>query len=149
MKLSLCARSLIALAFLLCLAPRAAAQGAGVRVGASGDPDQFYVGAHVETGAIADRLHFRPNVEVGFGDGVTLVAINFEFAYKFPSRQPWAVYAGGGPALNLFFFDRNNEAEGGFNFMVGLEHRSGFFGEVKAGALRSPNVKLGVGIKLQ
>ena len=48
MKLTLAARCVIALAFCLLLAAPAFAQSVGVRVGASGDPDQFFVGAHFE-----------------------------------------------------------------------------------------------------
>ena len=68
----------------------AAAQGLGVRAGASVDPDQFYFGGHLDTGPIADRLHFRPNVEIGLGDDVTLVAFNIEFAYFFPPAGGWS-----------------------------------------------------------
>ena len=67
------------------------------------DPDQFYFGGHVETSALVDRLHFRPNVEVGFGDDLTLITANMDFVYKFPtSRNGWGLYAGGGPALNIY-----------------------------------------------
>lgn len=62
-------------------ASRANAQGVGVRAGVSGDPNQFYMGAHVETDELADHLRFRPNLEVGISDSITLAAPNFEFAY--------------------------------------------------------------------
>ena len=52
----------------------AAAQAPGVRGGVSVDPDQFYVGGHYETGPLVDRLHFKPNIELGFGDDITLFA---------------------------------------------------------------------------
>src|SRR4029434_692614 len=78
----------------------AAAQEAGVRAGVSADPDQFYCGGHFETAPLVDRLHFRPNVEIGVGDHVTLVAFNLEFAYHFPTGGHWFTYFGGGPALH-------------------------------------------------
>ena len=56
----------------------ASAQGfrPGVRAGASVDPDQFYFGGQVETPPIVDRVHLRPNVDIGFGDDTTLIAVN-------------------------------------------------------------------------
>lgn len=128
-----------------CMAAPASAQTAGVRVGISGDPDQFYFGGHVETAPVVDRLRFRPNVEIGLGDHVTLVTLNFEFAYMFPSQQPWNLYAGGGPALNIIHTDQDTSGEGGFNLLVGAAHRGSLFVEFKVGALKSPNVKFGVG----
>ena len=122
------------------------AQGPGVRGGISIDPDQFYFGGHYETPALVDRLHFRPNLEVGIGDDVVTTAINFEFVYKFPSRSPWRLYAGGGPAVNFYSFDNDNsETEGGFNFLIGAEQRNGLFFELKVGVIDSPDLKFGVG----
>ena len=125
----------------------AAAQGPGVRGGVSVDPDQFYVGAHYETGPLVDRLHFKPNLEVGFGDDLTLVALNFEFVYKFPTRRAWNLYAGAGPAINIYSFDDldDSEAEPGLNFLFGAEHARGLFFELKLGAIDSPDLKFGVG----
>lgn len=127
------------------LATPAAAQGPGLRGGVSISPDQGYFGAHYETTPLVDRLHFRPNIEVGLGDDVTTTALNMEFVYKFPTRSAWGVYAGGGPAVNFYSFDNDTETEGGLNFMVGVENRTGLFFEVKVGAIDSPDVKFGVG----
>jgi hypothetical protein len=121
----------------------AAAQEAGVRAGASADPDQFYFGGHLETAPLVDRLHFRPNVEIGVG--VTVVAFNFEFAYHFPTGNNWFTYAGGGPALNVIRFHGNTNSEGGFNLLIGVQHNRGLFAEVKAGLADSPDFKIGVG----
>ncbi len=75
----------------------------GIRGGVSIDPDQGYFGVHYESSALIDRLHFRPNLEVGLGDDLTHVGLNMEFVYKFPRRrQSWSLYAGGGPAVNFF-----------------------------------------------
>lgn len=126
-------------------ATSASAQSTGVRVGVSGSPDQFYFGGHVETEPLVDRLAFRPNAEIGLGDKVTVIALNFEFAYHFPSSRPWSVYAGAGPALNVWDTDRDTSAEGGFNILVGAAHRDGLFVEFKVGAIESPDVKFGVG----
>ncbi|MFH1573210.1 MAG: hypothetical protein ABIG68_04465 [Acidobacteriota bacterium] len=138
-------------------AERVSAQegGFGIRAGASVDPDQFHVGGHFESGPLVRRLTFRPNMELGFGDHVATVAFNLEFAYHLPlQRSDWSVYFGAGPALNIFNFDDDfdgrgrrsgTEAEGGFNILVGLQHDRGLFGELKVGALDSPDLKITVG----
>ncbi len=139
-------------AFGLALMPAVAlAQGPGVRGGVAIDPDQFYFGGHYETDALVDRVHFRPNIEAGLGDDLTLVALNFEFAYKFPRRNGWQLYAGGGPSVNFYSFDRGKDndretnSEAGLNFLIGVEQSEGLFFEFKIGALDSPELKFGVG----
>src|SRR4029450_7206222 len=106
----------------------AVAQDAGIRGGISVDPDQFYVGGHLETPPLVDRLYFRPNLEVGFGDDLTLIAANMEFVYKFSRNRAMNLYAGAGPALNIFLTDGdgdNSDTEAGFNFLVGMETNRG------------------------
>jgi hypothetical protein len=127
----------------------ASAQEFGVRAGASVDPDQFYFGGHVETGPLASRIHFRPNVELGIGDDVTTVAINFEVVYKQPiRRQPWTFYGGGGPAINIYDTDVESDTQGGFNLLGGFEHDKGLFFELKLGMVDSPDFKVGIGYVL-
>lgn len=123
----------------------AAAQTVGARVGASVNPDQFVFGAHVETAPVIEQVYFRPNVEIGIGDDTTVVGLNFEFVYKFPSRGPWVLYAGGGPALNVVDTERATNTEGGLNILIGAEHTRGLFFEAKGGALDSPDFKITVG----
>ena len=127
----------------------ALAQDGGIRGGISVDPDQFYFGGHLETSPLVERLYFRPNVEVGFGDDLTLIAANMEFVYKFTTRRPWNLYAGGGPALNVYMFDgdgdNDSETEAGVNVLVGVEQSNGLFFEFKVGLIDSPDFKFGVG----
>jgi hypothetical protein len=134
-----------AAAVVLAMPSSTAAQGLGVRAGASVDPDQFYVGGHYETAALVEQLHFRPNLEVGFGDDITAVGMNIEFVYKIPIDGPWSLYAGGGPALNIYSFNDETETDGGLNVLFGAETTNGLFFEVKLGAINSPDVKFGVG----
>ena len=130
----------------LAAAPAVAqAQEFGARAGVSVDPDQFYFGGHFQSEPLIDRLRFRPNVEIGVGDDTTLVAFNVEFAYFFPTRNPWQLYAGGGPALNLIDFNDETDAEPGLNMLVGVQHANGLFFEFKVGAFDSPDFKFGVG----
>lgn len=136
------------LAFLLAPAsPAPAQQGPGVRAGVGADPDQFYVGGHYVTAPLVEGLRFQPNVEAGFGDEVTLVAVNFEFGYWFRLDREWQLYVGGGPAMNLYDSDRRDDTdvEPGVNLLAGLRLRKGLFFEFKVGVLDSPDVKFGVG----
>ncbi len=144
-------RWLAGLSFLLGVvlfsATPALAQDPGLRGGISIDPDQFYFGGHLETGPLVERLHFRPNVEVGFGDDLTLIGANMEFVYKFSANRGLNLYVGGGPALNVFMFDGadDSETEAGFNVLVGAETPRGLFFEFKLGVIDSPDFKFGVG----
>lgn len=134
----------------------AAQEQVGIRAGVSGDPDQFVFGGHIETFPLLDRLVFRPNAEIGIGSDLVLIAFNLEFAYKIPLEDnPWTVYVGAGPALNIFSDDGgrrerdDTEAEGGFNILVGAEHVGGLFTEFKVGAIDSPDLKFMIGYSFQ
>lgn len=135
------------LAAVLFLGTPAAAQDGGLRGGLTVDPDQFYFGGHLETPPLVDRLYFRPNVELGVGNDLTLIAANMEFVYKFPSRGGWGIYAGGGPALNVYMYDGddNSDTDAGLNLLVGVESARGLFFEFKMGVVDSPDFKFGVG----
>jgi len=131
-------------------APAEAQQGMGIRAGVSGDPAQFYFGGHAAFGPIADMLWFRPNIEVGVGNGAALIALNGEFTYWIPLRKnPWNLYLGAGPAANIFTSggvgNRNSDVRPGFNLLVGIAQRKGLFSEIKIGAIDSPSFKFGIG----
>ena len=138
-------------AFMLTAGTAAAQSGFGVRAGASATPDQFYMGAHVDVGEVVERFWFRPNAEVGFGNGLTLFSLNGEFVYDIPlkSSHRWVPYVGGGPAFLIGSFrtpfGRETATGGGFNFVGGVRQRKGFMGELKIGTFDSPDFKLGVG----
>jgi len=126
----------------------------GIRVGISGDPDQFVFGGHIETAPLLERLVFRPSAEIGLGSDLVLMAFNLEFAYKIPLEDnPWTVYVGAGPALNILSFSDDDDrrgrddtkVEGGFNIVLGAEHSGGLFTEFKIGASDSPDLKLMIG----
>jgi hypothetical protein len=138
---------LLAALLVVTTAASAAAQNAGVRAGVSGSPDQFFFGLHYETEQLVDRVHFKPNLEVGVGSDQTLVAINLEFVGKFPiQREPWTVYVGAGPALVIDKINNGGtDTGGGFNILLGVEHQRGLFAELKVGMIDSPSVKFAVG----
>jgi hypothetical protein len=124
------------------LAAPAYAQSFGVKAGASGDPDQFFVGGHLESPGLTQTGHltFRPNGEIGFGNGTTSVDGNFEFVYwvKFPNSQ-WSGYLGAGPAVDWIHTDFASRAHGGFNGVIGFQNDGGVFFELRAGGGAGPN----------
>ncbi len=127
-----------------------AQEGVGIRAGVSAKPEQFYFGGHAAFGPVVDKLWFRPNIEIGVGNSITLIALNAEFTYWVPLRKdPWNVYLGGGPAANIFTSGpvggRSADVRPGFNFLAGIAQRSGLFSEIKIGAIDSPSFKFGIG----
>ena len=143
----LCSVILIAIFFAI---PALSQDGVGIRAGVGADPGQFYFGGHAAFGPVVDKLWFRPNLEVGVGNSLTLIALNAEFAYWVPLRKnPWNVYLGGGPAANIFtsggIRNRNSDVRPGFNLLIGLAQRKGLFTEIKIGAIDSPSFKFGIG----
>lgn len=127
----------------------AEAQDFGVRVGASVDPEQFYFGGHVESEPIYEQLIFRPNIEIGFGDNLTIVGLNGEFVWPFELATAGSLYAGFGPAINVISVDAgvvsDTTVKPGINFLGGYEFDQGYFVEIKLGAIDSPDLKFGIG----
>jgi hypothetical protein len=134
----------------------------GVRGATSLDPEMFMFGVHSQLGPFfSDNLYARPNLELGFGELTSLIALNFEAVYRLPVIQRtsrWNVYAGGGPALN--FSRRSFEEESsdrnpidfsdlsldvGFNFLLGLQNRDGMFLELKTSAYSIPTIRFEIG----
>jgi hypothetical protein len=144
-------RFLFAALLLVCLgwASQAGAQVPhyGLRAGVSADPDHFVVGGHIETKPLLKNLTFRPNLEAGFGDDSTLIAINFEFAYRIDiDKKPWWLYIVAGPAAVWSHVDQgDSDFGGGFNVGFGVQHNKGLFAEIKVGAIDSPDFKFMVG----
>ena len=136
-----------------------AATGWGPRVGATIDPDQVHAGVHANFGDVfADRVRFQPNFELGFGDDLTVAALNFEASYRFVENwESWSPYAGGGVGLNWYSWDADHdfpghddtEMEAGLNILGGIEKGIGngdsFFLELKLGLADSPDMKVTAG----
>ena len=120
----------------------------GVRLGGSADPGQFYFGVHTESEPLIRGVRFRPNVEAGFGDNRTIIAINGEFIRRFDIEDGFATYVGAGPALNIVSLNSpfdDTDVGPGVNFLLGLDFPQGVFTEVKIGVIDSPGFKFGVG----
>ncbi len=128
------------------LVPQARAQGIGFQGGYSVDPDQVYVGSHLEH-ELARQFLIRPGVEGGWGDGLTLASINVEFLYKFELEGgTWSIYQGSGPSINLFRIDERTDVRGGLNVIFGVAHETGFFTEFRVGTANSPQLEVRRGL---
>jgi hypothetical protein len=137
-------------------ATQAAVSTYGVRAGFSSNPDQLVLGGQMTIGDVAPSLSFDPNVEFGFGDNVTLIALNLDMHYHFDLRDTaWSPYLGAGAGINFYsvdvappFADDSFTRVGG-NIIVGasVPTRSGnqFFGELKLGVGDVPDLKMLVG----
>jgi hypothetical protein len=150
-------RRALVLCALCALVPAAAlAQGSietgiGPRVGVSINPDQIVFGGQAIVGEIAPNLTFDPSLELGFGDDVTVVALNFDLHYHFDvTNSKWRPYAGGGIGVGFFSVDNGgSDTEVGANLVVGAgTPTSGgnrFFGELRIGLGDLPDLKMVVG----
>ncbi len=139
----------------LCVAWPQTARGQarlGVRGGAMMGPDQVHFGFHAQAPVIS-RLRLQPNVEIGVGNGLTLIALNPEVNYLFTTRGPIKPYIGSGPGINVFdrrrpFEDTHTDV--GINFVFGIEAPirppQNFLAEIKVGVGNTPEFKLTFGI---
>lgn len=131
-------------------------RGWGPRLGLTISPDQFHFGAHMDFGNFAQHVRFQPNVEVGLGDNLTLVTLNFEAAYRFRETwDVWSPYLGGGLGVNFASFDTNGlqddtSTDLGVSLLGGIEKGLAdgdrFFVETKLGLVdESPDAKVTIG----
>lgn len=143
---------------LLLALPAGATTGWGLRGGITFDPDQVHVGAHFDGGELFRNGVFVPNVEIGFGDNITLIALNPELVYQFDrrSRSGWGFYVGGGLGINFWSWDDDHighddsDTDLGLNILGGINRRlrggDTFFIELKLGLADSPDAKITAGL---
>ena len=138
------------------LRPTAAnAQGVGFQGGFTVDPEQLFVGSHVETPGIGGwTIHFRPGIDGGFGSDLKIASINFDILYKTTLSPDWKMYQGFGPAIHLVRFDfpggrSETDVTGGVSGIFGFAHESGLFFEFRGGGGGGPNLKFGVGFSVR
>jgi hypothetical protein len=143
---------LVVLASTILMSGTALAGPFGVRAGITVDPDQFHVGGHYDAGFVGTNLRVVPNIEVGFGDNITLVCLNGDLLYDFPN-SPWAV--GGELGINFWNWDSgvagvdDNETDIGLsavgNYRLALSSGKPLLLEAKLGISDSPDFKFTVG----
>ncbi len=128
--------------------------GWGPRGGITFNPDQIHVGAHIDFGNFAKHVRLQPNVELGFGDDVTVATANIEIAYRLtPDWTALTPFFGAGPSFAYYRIDSkgndDSESETGLNLIAGID--KGFSGgnrlflETTFGLGDLPDFKLTVG----
>ena len=127
--------------------------GIGPRLGMTVNPDQFHFGVHFDFGDISNNLMMQPNLEIGIGDNLTVVAPTFELDYRFrPDWGAWTPYLGGGIGPIFYSHENgnsNSEVAVYMQFGIGKGsalNRSGhFFIEGKLGLADAPDFKGTIG----
>ena len=124
----------------------------GFQGGASIDPEQGFVGVFWQSPAIGNRLHIRPGIDGGFGNGLRVATINLDFIARFAlGTSGWDLIQGGGPVIALTRvdgFDGTDTSAGG-SYLIGFAHDSGFFGEFRIGGGNTPSLKMGAGYAIK
>lgn len=130
--------------------------GWGVRAGLSSDPDQVYGGVHFNLGEFAKDVRFRPTMEIGFGDDLTVLQMLAEVHYIFSNVRVWKPYLGGGLGLTYVNYDKDHpgddsETKVSLNPIGGIEtilnQGAKLFFELKLGLTdEDPDIKFGVGL---
>ncbi len=62
----------------------------GARAGYSISPDQIFLGAHMDLGQLVGPMRVVPNIEIGFGNDVTLMCFNGDLIYDI-ENTPFSV----------------------------------------------------------
>ena len=126
----------------------------GPHLGFSGSPDQFILGGQIQFADVAPQLDFVPGVDLGLGDGLTVLGLNGDFHYRIPVRNTtWQPYAGAGVSLFIFSADtgdfggsRSSGSAGGGSLILGADvptqSGSRFFAEMKFGLGDGPSFRL-------
>ncbi len=135
------------------------AQGIGFQGGMTVNPEQVYVGTHLELPLGSDQLVLRPAIDGGFGDDLRVAAIGAELRYRFDlGNSGWRLSQGFGPSVYVArFTSRFREAErtdvtGAWTYAIGVVHEGGFFTEVKGGGSRGfaiPMLRIGAGFTIR
>lgn len=131
-------------------------KGWGIRGGLSIDPDQFFVGGHLDLGTIVESVHIVPNLTVGFGDDWTIIALNPDFYYMFPVDGLGGVYFGGLFAFQYIKYDLppiakelgfdDSDTEVGLHVIGGVQLQSApIMLELNIGLDDTPDLKAAIG----
>jgi hypothetical protein len=126
---------------------------AGPRVGVSLDPDQLVVGGQLSLAGFARDWSFDPNLELGFGDHMTVIAFNLDAYYHLRlSGSDWRPYLGAGLGANFLSWDEpfgtrdHSHTEIGLNAVAGFSIPAGsgdsWFTELRFGVGDIPTLKI-------
>lgn len=135
------------------------AQGIGFQGGMTLNPEQAYVGTHVELPLGSDQLVLRPAIDGGFGSGLRAAAIGAEIQYRIDlGNSGWRLSQGFGPSVYIARFatrlqdEEATDVSGAWTYAFGVVHEGGFFIEFKGGGTRSltiPAVRIGAGFTIR
>ncbi len=153
-------RSTVAAVGLLLLAPSASyAQGIGFQGGMTVNPEQIYVGTHLELPLGSDQLVLRPAIDGGFGNDLRVAAIGAEIQYRLAlGNSGWRLSQGFGPSVYVARFASRLQDEdvtdvsGAWTYAFGLVNEGGFFVEFKGGGSRGvaiPMLRIGAGFTIR
>ncbi len=139
----------------LLAASAAHAQGVGFQGGLTVNPEQVYVGTHVELPLGSDQLVLRPAVDGGFGGGLRVAAIGAELQYRVDlGNTGWRLSQGFGPSVYVARFGDGDatEVSGAWTYAFGVVHEGGFFTELEGGGSRGvaiPTLRIGAGFTIR
>ena len=153
-------RSTVAAVGLLLLAPSASyAQGIGFQGGMTVNPEQIYVGTHLELPLGSDQLVLRPAIDGGFGNDLRVAAIGAEIQYRLAlGNSGWRLSQGFGPSVYVARFasrlqdEDATDVSGAWTYAFGLVNEGGFFVEFKGGGSRGvaiPMLRIGAGFTIR
>ena len=135
------------------------AQGIGFQAGMTSNPEQVYVGTHVELPLGSDQLVLRPAIDGGFGSGLRVAAIGAEILYRIElGNSAWRLSQGFGPSVYIARFaggfggDEATDVSGAWTYAFGVVHEGGFFTEFKGGGSRGlaiPTLRIGAGFTIR
>ena len=143
----------------LLAAPAAYAQGIGFQGGLTLNPEQVYVGTHIELPLGSDQLVLRPAIDGGFGSNLRVAAIGAEFQYRIDlGNSGWRLSQGFGPSIYIgritgpFRDEEARDVSGAWTYAFGVVHEGGFFTEFKGGGSRGfaiPMLRIGAGFTIR
>ena len=135
------------------------AQGIGFQGGVTVNPEQVYVGTHIELPLGSDQLVLRPAIDGGFGSDLRVAAIGAELLYRIDlGNSGWRLSQGFGPSVYIARLpsglpgEEMTDTSGAWTYAFGVVHEGGFFTEFKGGGSRGfaiPMLRIGAGFTIR
>lgn len=113
--------------------------------------EQFHIGGYGKIAEVFPNWDIIPNAEFGFGDDVTLIALNGDLVYNFTElfNKPYGFYGGGELGLNIVDTDFGSDSDLGLSAVAGVSYDTDngnqWIMEMKLGIMDSPGFKLTFG----